>query len=62
MLPKTIHWNVRLTIYFRLNNYRYKIKSIDYKKLILVEQQFHSNEHDINRDAKFTTYNRKKVP
>ena len=28
---------------------------MDYNKLILVEQYFCSNGHDVNKDAKFTT-------
>ena len=37
--------------YFRLNNYSYRITSLNYNKLILVEQHFHSN--DCNCDVKF---------
>ena len=42
--------------YFKLNNYRHRIKSIDCSKL--VEQHFHSNDHDLNRDAGFTIIER----
>ena len=39
---------------FRLNNYRHRIKSTDYDKLLPVEQHFRLSNHDFARDAKFT--------
>ena len=34
------------------------INSMDYIKLILVEQHFHSNHHNFNRDARLTIIER----
>ncbi len=39
---------------FRLNNYRHRIKSTDYDKLLHVEQHFRLANHDFSKDAKFT--------
>ena len=39
---------------FRLNNYRHRIKSTDYDKLLPVEQHFRLANHDFAKDAKFT--------
>ena len=38
----------------RLNNYRHRIKSTDYDKLLPVQQHFRLANHDFSRDAKFT--------
>ena len=44
--------------YIRLNNYRHRIKSMVYNKLILEEQHFHLNAHNFNIDAKSTIIER----
>ena len=51
---KAIDWKVRMPIHFRLNSYRYRIKSIDYNKQLPREQHFLSKDHDFYRDWKFT--------
>ena len=38
----------------KTNKTRHRINTMDYNKLILVEQHFCSNSHDFNRNAKFT--------
>ena len=42
----------------RLNNYRHRIKSTDYNKLLPVEQHFRSTNHNFTTDAKFTIIER----
>ena len=44
--------------YFRLNNYRHRIKSTEYNKLLPVEQHFRLPNHDFNKDAKCTIIER----
>ena len=59
MLPKQYVGKSERPFYFRLNNYsRHRIKSIDQNNLILVEQDFYTNSHDFNTDAKFAIIKR----
>ena len=45
-------------IYFRINNNRHRIKSIDQNNLLFVEQHSRINDDDFNKDAKFTIIER----
>ena len=42
----------------RLNNYRYRIKSLDHNKLLPIEQHFCLANHDFNTYARFTIIKR----
>ena len=43
---------------YRLNNYRSRIKSTQYDKLLLVEKHFKEQHHIFTRDARFTIIER----
>ena len=39
---------------FRINNHRYRIKSLNHNKLLPVEKHFRLTDYDFNKDIEFT--------